>query len=164
MASYNGRDRREILEPRSLIADIADNRNVRVPLSTPMSNLARLWIGWVLLTSSVAAWACLWVPSFLASPAYSYVIDLAGGFYFVGAYFTVVIVLLLTGVMIRSPRILSLGLGIHALIHLSFGFSIFVLTLQGSIAAITGALQWWTSSVISTFFIWTQSRFNKPPA
>lgn len=130
----------------------------KAPLTAPRPPMIDVWMLWVVLASAVGAWACLLHPEFLASSAYDWVFRLSGGETWpVGWAFTAVIALLLGGVHQRSETLLSAGLALSTFLHFSFGLSIFLLTLDGTVSAIIGSMQWWAVAWVNGWVLWRQA-------
>lgn len=129
------------------------------PLTAPRPPSTDVYLLYVVLASAVGAWACLLHPSFLRSSAYGWVFDLSGGETWpVGFCFAAVVFLILGGVHQRSVTLLAFGLALSMFVQFTFGLSVFLLTLDGTVSAITGTMQWWTIAWVNGWLLWRQAK------
>ena len=111
----------------------------------------RFWAGWSVFTSGTDAWAFLFT-DFVGSGAYEYAREIAPHPVW-GLGQLVIMGCMLSALIAGKDGALRAGLFLQAMIHLVFGLSILGLTIEGSVAAISGATKWWAYVAVPLFLL-----------
>ena len=116
----------------------------------------RVWLAWVALVHGAFAYFAWFRPDLLSNGAYIYATNLVS-FRVWSVVSALVCLTLIYSFLRHSIPAAFVGLGLALPTQAVFGASIFILTFDGSVAAIIGSFQWWTMGVANALMLWSAS-------
>jgi len=117
-----------------------------------MRPAARTWLTWLGSTKLLVGFIFIAYPALLQSSAYAMAAAIAP-FWVWGIYSMVGGGICIYARLTENRSVGAVGMGMSMWMQFMFGLSIFALTLQGVSSALTGSIQWWSSAVISLWFL-----------